>query len=199
MSTVTNPTRATVDHLAAIRAAIDDFEPDTATIERWGRDLAGRLRAGGRLLTVGNGGSAAHAEHLAAEFVGRYRDERSPFSAVALHTDGATMSALANDYGLDEMFARQVYAHARPGDVVIAFSTSGRSPNVLAAARAARAAGALVWSFTGPAPNPLIDESTEAVSVAAPGTPTVQEIHQIALHLLCEAFDRCVERPAAHG
>lgn len=199
MSTITNLTPATVDHLAAIRAAIDEFQSDTATIERWGRDLAGRLSAGGRLLTVGNGGSAAHAEHLAAEFVGRYRDERSPFSAVALHTGGATLSALVNDYGLEEMFARQVCAHARPGDVVIAFSTSGRSPNILAAARAARAAGAAVWSFTGPAPNPLIEESDEAVSVAARGTPTVQEIHQIGLHLLCEAFDRCLQGPGAHG
>lgn len=197
MSMIAKPTRSTLDHLGAIRAAIDDFEPETATIERWGRELACRLSAGGRMLTVGNGGSAAHAEHLAAEFVGRYREDRRPFSAVALHTGGAALSAIVNDYGMAEMFARQVVAHARQGDVVVAFSTSGESPNVLAAARAARQAGAVVWSFTGPTPNPLAGESNEVVSVPAHGTPTVQEVHQIALHLLCEAFDRCL--PATHA
>ena len=87
------------------------------------------------------------------------------------------------------MFARQVRAHAGPGDVVVAFSTSGRSPNVLAAAWAAHQRDAVVWSFTGPAPNPLVQASTDAVTVAAGTTPTVQEVHQIALHLLCAAFD----------
>jgi phosphoheptose isomerase len=179
-----------VDHLDALRAALDAFKPDLPVIERWGRELVGRLTAGGRLLTIGNGGSAAHAEHLAAEFVGRYRDERAPFSAVALHAEGATLSALVNDYGPAEMFARQVRAHARRGDVLVAFSTSGRSPNVLSAARAARQLDATVWSFTGPAPNLLADESTEAVAVDAQGTPTIQEVHQVALHLLCEGFDK---------
>lgn len=177
-------------HLAGLRAALDEFEADLPTLGRWGSDLAQRLVAGRRLLTVGNGGSAAHAEHLAAEFVGRYRAEREPFSAVALHAGGTALSALTNDYGIEEMFARQVRAHARRGDVLICFSTSGHSPNVLAAARAARQRGATVWSFTGPAPNPLSELSDESLAVPSEATPTVQEIHQVALHLLCEAFDQ---------
>ena len=193
-TTVTSmPTTTAVRHLEALRAALDAFECELPTLERWGRELAGRLTVGGRLLTVGNGGSAAQAEHLAAEFVGRYSAEREPFSAVALHVAGAAVSALVNDYGVQEMFARQVRAHARARDVLIAFSTSGRSPNVIAAARAARCKGATVWSFTGPAPNSLAKLSNDTVAVSAAATPTVQEIHQIALHLLCEAFDRSLE------
>lgn len=181
-------------HLDALRSALVAFERDLPTLERWGAELARRLVTGGRLLTVGNGGSAAHAEHLAAELVGRYAGEREPFSAIALHVDGAALSALTNDYGVEEMFARQVAAHARSGDIVIVFSTSGRSPNVLGAAEAARRRDVIVWSFTGPLPNPLADLSTEAIAAAGEATPTVQEIHQVALHLLCEAFDRAIER-----
>jgi D-sedoheptulose 7-phosphate isomerase len=188
------PGRPALAHLDDLRAAIDSFEAEIPAIERWGAELARRLSAGGRLLTVGNGGSAAHAEHLSAELVGRYRVEREPFSAIALHVDGAALTALSNDYGAEDMFARQVRAHARPGDVVIAFSTSGCSPNVLAAARAARERGVVVWSFTGPAPNPLVEASTDSVSVVADATPTVQEVHQVALHLLCEAFDQSLAR-----
>lgn len=188
--TVTASRRPALAHLDDLRAAMDAFESEIPTIERWGAELARRLGAGRRLLTVGNGGSAAHAEHLAAELVGRYRVEREPFSAIALHVDGAALTALANDYGAEEMFARQVCAHASPGDVVVAFSTSGRSRNVLNAVHAAHHRGGVVWSFTGPAPNPLAEASTDSVSVAAETTPTVQEVHQIALHLLCEAFDR---------
>jgi D-sedoheptulose 7-phosphate isomerase len=178
-----------------VRCALADFEDHMATVERWGDELARRLSEGHRLLAVGNGGSAAHAEHLAAELVGRYTVERRPFSAIALHVDGAALSALANDYGPDAMFARQVEAHAGPGDVVVAFSTSGRSPNLLAAARTARERGTAVWSFTGPLPNPLACLSDDVVPVDAPTTPTVQEVHQVALHLLCAAFDAAL--PAA--
>ncbi len=180
-------------HLDALRDALDHFERTALTqVQAWGKRLADRLVDGGRLLTVGNGGSAAHAEHLASEMVGRYLEERPPFSALALHVDGSALTALTNDYGPQEMFARQVRAHGRPDDVLIAFSTSGRSPNVVAAADAARAAGMVVWSFTGPAPNPLAAASDDTVAIVAAGTPTVQEVHQVAVHLLCAAFDRRV-------
>ncbi|MDE3204790.1 MAG: SIS domain-containing protein [Acidobacteriota bacterium] len=191
------PERISSRHLRAVRVALDDFEASIDVIERWGGELARRLTAGARLLTAGNGGSAAHAEHLAAEFVGRYATERAPFSAVALHCGGVTISALTNDYGADEMFARQVRAHGRPGDVLVAFSTSGHSPNVVAAAGAACAQGLTVWSLTGPGPNPLTEVSSDSVAVRAPATPTVQEIHQIAVHLLCEAFDESLTRSAS--
>ena len=181
------------DHLQALRAALDDFEAaGAARIEAWGAELAAHLDAGARLLTAGNGGSAAHAEHLAAEMVGRYRDERRPFSAVALHVDGSAVTALVNDYGVEEMFARQVAAHGRPGDVLIALSTSGSSPNVVVAAGAAVRRGMTVWSLTGRGPNPLTEASSDAVAVSAARTATVQEVHQVALHLLCAAFDRAL-------
>jgi phosphoheptose isomerase len=187
--TVAESRTAALAHLDDLRTALDSFEADIPTIERWGAELARRLSAGRRLVTLGNGGSAAHAGHLAAELVGRYCTEREPFSAIALPVDGAALTALTNDYGSEEMFARQVRAHARPGDVIVAFSTSGRSPNVLTAVHAARQLEAVVWSFTGPLPNPLVEASTDAVTVTAGATPTVQEVHQVALHLLCQAFD----------
>jgi D-sedoheptulose 7-phosphate isomerase len=186
---VSNPS---ADHLRALHQALDSFEPETKRIDRWGHELAERLTGGARLVTVGNGGSAAHAEHLASELVGRYAEERAAFSALALHVDGSSLTALTNDYGPQEMFARQVRAHVRRGDVVIAFSTSGRSPNVVEAVEVAGRIGATTWSFTGQMPNRLSEASSDAVGVWAEATATVQEVHQVALHLLCASFDRAV-------
>ena len=109
----------------------------------------------GRLLACGNGGSAAEAQHLTGELVGRFREERRPLSAIALHADSSALTAIGNDYGPEEVYARQVRAHGRPGDVLVAFSTSGTSPDVVAAAKAAEEIGLTVWALTGPAPNPL--------------------------------------------
>ncbi|NHC45372.1 D-sedoheptulose-7-phosphate isomerase [Motilibacter aurantiacus] len=176
-------------HLHVLAEALDGFTTETATLERWGARLAEVLSAGGRLLALGNGGSAAQAQHLTAELVGRYRDDRAPYSAIALHAETSTLTALLNDYPVEEVFARQVEAHGRPGDVLVAMSTSGRSPNVLAAVRRARAAGLTTWAFTGPRPNPLALEADEAVAVEAPFTATVQELHLVGLHMLCAAFD----------
>ena len=119
-------------HLAALRRPLLALEAEVDHIDLWGRHLATVLQRGGRLLTVGNGGSAAQAQHLSSELVGRYRDDRPPFSALALHAETSALTAIANDYPPRELFARQVHAHGRPGDVLIALSTSGRSPNVLA-------------------------------------------------------------------
>jgi D-sedoheptulose 7-phosphate isomerase len=147
------------------------------------------LLQGRRLLAVGNGGSAAQAQHLTAELVGRYCDDRIPFSAIALHADTSSLTAISNDYGVDEAFSRQVRAHGRPGDVLVALSTSGRSPNVLASVAAARGLGLTVWGLTGPAPNPLAAACDEALSVHSPSGATVQEVHLVAVHLLCAAID----------
>jgi D-sedoheptulose 7-phosphate isomerase len=176
-------------HLDDLRCAIDLLERDADRLDRWGARLADVLAGGGRLLAAGNGGSAAQAQHLTAELVGRYLDDRRPFSAIALHADTSALTAIVNDYGSDEAFARGVRAHGRPGDVLIALSTSGRSGNVLAAARAARAMGIGVFALTGPLRNPLADLADDAVGVPGP-TPTVQEIHQVAIHLICASFDR---------
>jgi phosphoheptose isomerase len=177
-------------HLAALAGPLAELEADLERIDAWGRSLARVLLGGGRLLAAGNGGSAAQAQHLTGELVGRYLDERPPFSALALHAESSAMTAIANDYGSEEVFARQVRAHGRPGDVLVALSTSGTSANVVAAADAGRAGGLTVWALTGPAPNALADRADDAVCVDAPATATIQEVHQVVIHLLCAAVDR---------
>ncbi len=165
----------------------------------WGGQLAALLPVGGRLLAAGNGGSAAQAQHLTAKLVGRYRQERSAYSAIALHADTSSVTAIGNDYGFEQVFARQVAAHGRPGDVLLLLSTSGRSQNLLTAAEAGRAAGLRVWALTGPAPNPLARAAHEVVAVQAESTATVQEAHLVAVHLLCESFDSARARHRAPG
>jgi D-sedoheptulose 7-phosphate isomerase len=179
-------------HLAALRRPLLALEAEVDRIDLWGRHLATVLQHGGRLLTVGNGGSAAQAQHLSSELVGRYRDDRPPFSALALHAETSALTAIANDYPPRELFARQVHAHGRPGDVLIALSTSGRSPNVLAAVEAGRDVGLTTWAFTGRVPNPLMEAADDALVIDAPFTATVQEVHQVVVHLLCAAVDIAV-------
>jgi D-sedoheptulose 7-phosphate isomerase len=175
-------------HLRELQRALVDLGPDLSRLEAWGADVAVVLHRGGRLLAAGNGGSAAQAQHLTAELVGRYVDERPPMSALALHAESSSLTAIVNDYGAEQAFARQVLAHGRPGDVLFALSTSGRSANVLRAADAAHERGMRVLALTGPMPNPLAAAADDAVGVDAP-TPTVQEVHQVAIHLLCAAID----------
>ncbi|MGW2262591.1 D-sedoheptulose-7-phosphate isomerase [Streptomyces sp. NPDC001780] len=184
-------------HCDDLTAALVGFRESTAVLQDWGTRLAGSLGAGARLLVAGNGGSAAQAQHLTAELVGRYRDDRPPFSALALHADTSSTTAIANDYGVHEVFARQVCAHGRPGDVLMLLSTSGASANLLTAATQARRIGMAVWSLTGPPPNPLEAISDRALCVRAPAAATVQELHLVAVHVLCEAFDRAVAAGSA--
>jgi phosphoheptose isomerase len=186
-------------HLAALRRALLALEPDADRLDAWGSELADRLVAGARLLATGNGGSAAEAQHLTSELVGRYVDERMPLSAIPLCTDSASVTAIGNDYGAEEVFARQVRAHGRPGDVLVALSTSGRSSNVLAAVEAARSCGLTVWALTGPGPNPLSECCDEALCAEGASTATVQEIHLVAVHLLCAAVDRRVAEIVPHA
>ena len=176
-------------HLSALARPLAQLELELERIEAWGRRLARVLAGGGRLLAVGNGGSAAQAQHLTSELVGRYRDDRPPLSALALHAETSTYTAICNDFGSDAAFARQVRAHGRPGDVFMALSTSGRSPNVLEAACAATEGGLTVWALTGPAPNPLVELADDAVCVEAAATATIQEVHQVVIHLLCASVD----------
>lgn len=187
-----NPLPYGHEHVQLLRAALDGFDPCIEIATRWGNQLAPILRGGGRLLAVGNGGSAAQAQHLSAELVGRYRDDRAAYSAICLSAETSSLTAIANDYPPSELFARQVEAHGRPGDVLVVLSTSGRSLNVVAAARRASDAGLAVWALTGPRPNPLADVADEVLAVDAASTATIQELHQVALHLVCAAFDRSV-------
>jgi len=179
-------------HLEKLRAALGEIDDHAVTIRAWGGKLAGVLSAGGRLLACGNGGSAAEAQHLTAELVGRFRADRPPYAAIPLHADTSSMTAIANDFGAEEVYARQVRAHGRPGDVLVCLSTSGGSPNVIAAALAARRYGILCWSLTGPAPNPLADLCDEAVAIPAAETATVQEVHLAMIHMLCDAVEEAL-------
>lgn len=176
-------------HVAALVDALDQVLTDLPVLDRWGRELADILGNGGRLLAVGNGGSAAQAQHLTAELVGRYRDDRRPFSAISLHADTSSLTAIANDYGVEAAFARQVVAHGREGDALVALSTSGHSRNVVAAVRVAQQLGLRTWGLTGRRPNPVAELCDEALAVDSPSTATTQEVHLVLIHLLCAAVD----------
>jgi phosphoheptose isomerase len=167
-----------------------------ARLADWGADLARHLSAGGRLLVAGNGGSAAEAQHLAAELVGKLRDDRVPLSAIALTPDSAAVTAISNDYGYEEVFARQVRAHGRPGDVLLVLSTSGHSPNLVAAVRAAAECGLRTWAMVGPGPSPVGDACDEVLRCPSGDSQVVQELHLVAVHVMCEYVDRALPAPA---
>ena len=177
-------------HLAEAVDAIRCLEDHLGRIDAWANDLAARLTAGGRVLVAGNGGSAALGQHLTAELVGRYREDRRAFSALALHAETSSVTAIANDYGFEAAFARQVEAHGREGDVLFLLSTSGKSPNLVAAAEVARERGMRCLAMTGPAPNPVVAATDDAIALEVASSPAVQEAQQVAVHLLCSAFDR---------
>ncbi|HVN41669.1 MAG TPA: SIS domain-containing protein [Steroidobacteraceae bacterium] len=164
-----------------------------ATLERVAAELHACFERGNKLLACGNGGSAADVEHLVAELVGRYREERRGLPALALVTGSATVTALANDYGYERVFARQVEALARPGDLLFAISTSGKSPNVLAAAGAARALGCTVVGFTGANPGPLGAAADLVLSAPSLVTARIQEVHAISIHIICECIDALLQ------
>ncbi|MEZ5284317.1 MAG: SIS domain-containing protein [Vicinamibacterales bacterium] len=169
-------------HEAAAEVCAEPIAAAAALVSR-------ALAAGGHVLAFGNGGSAADAQHFVAELVGRFdaRRNRRALAAVALASDPSVMTALANDLGFDQVFARQVEALGRPGDVALGLTTSGRSPNVLAALTAARARGMATVALTGRAGVPVAVD----VHVAVPDdrTPRVQEVHGTLLHVLCELVE----------
>lgn len=180
---------ALIRHLETTRLALGSLEEHTDQIDSWAEHLTGRLLDGGRLLVAGNGGSAAEAQHLTGELLGRYADDRRPLGALALHGDTSAVTGIANDYGCDEVFARQVRGHGRSGDVLLVLSTSGRSSNVLRAVETAAETGLTTWALTGPRPNELADRVDEALAVEGETTAAVQEAHLVAIHLLCSRLD----------
>jgi D-sedoheptulose 7-phosphate isomerase len=190
------------DHLNNTREALRCLYDSVGELECWAADLTRALLSGHKLLAAGNGGSAAEAQHLTAELVGRYRAERRPLSAIPLHTDGSSVTAIGNDYGVVSVYARQVQAHGAPGDVLMLLSTSGQSENLLAAAMAAHDLGVASWALTGPSPNPLAEICDRALTINAPTTAAVQEMHLVAIHLLCDGVDRhagaVVDREVEH-
>jgi type III pantothenate kinase len=183
-------------HTADLTQGLRFLSERSELVEAWGQSMAEVLSSGGRLLAVGNGGSAAEAQHLTAELVGRFLEDRRPFSALSLSAETSSLTAILNDYGVEEVFARQVEAHGRPGDILLALSTSGRSPNVLAAAKRAHDVGLTVWAMTGPEPNPLAGTADAVLAVPAASTAAIQEVHLVAVHAICAAMDRVLETSA---
>lgn len=161
-------------------------------IVRAGEALASALKAGRKALACGNGGSAADSQHFAAEIVGRFERERPGMPAVALTVDSSALTAIANDYDWDRVFAKQVEALGQAGDVLLAISTSGNSKNVVEAVRAAQAKGLVVIALTGRdggAMGRMLLPNDFHLNIAHPRTMRVQEMHLLAIHCLCEVVD----------
>ena len=159
-----------------------------------GRRMAESLLAGGRVLAFGNGGSAADAQHFVAELVGRYARERPGLSAIALTTDPSVVTAVANDMGYASVFRRQVEAHGRAGDVALGISTSGRSPNVVEALRAARSRGLVTVGLTGEGGGEIAGLVHHLIAVPHPDTQRVQEVHSMVLHVLAQVVEEAAAR-----
>jgi D-sedoheptulose 7-phosphate isomerase len=150
---------------------------------------------GGKLLVMGNGGSSALAEHLAAEMLGRYMLERDPFPAVALAENASALTAISNDLGYDSSFSRQLSGLARPGDVALALTTSGRSPNVIAALRAARERDCRTVVMAGADPGEAGEAADIALCIPSTSTPRIQEGHELVGHILCELVEQAMSGP----
>jgi D-sedoheptulose 7-phosphate isomerase len=187
-------------HLRSSLAALERTTRDVtliATIRRIAVAIITALNAGNKILVIGNGGSAADAQHIAAEIVGRYKQDRPAYSAIALTTDTSALTAISNDYGFEWVFARQVEGLGRRGDVLLVLTTSGRSPSILKALTTARSLGIVTIGFTGTqgeAMGPLCDDLLIAPS---DDTPIIQQIHLVIGHAICEAIEHTMMQLAA--
>jgi len=182
-------------HFQSSLAALTEAAHDDAllkTTDAIAESLVAALKAGHKLLLAGNGGSAADAQHLAAEIVGRYKVNRPGWAAIALTTDTSVLTAVGNDYGFDQIFTRQIEALGRPGDVFWGFSTSGTSPNVVAALTAARAAGLVTVGFTGGRGRALAQHCDTLFVAPSEDTAVVQQIHLMAGHAICDAVEHAL-------
>jgi len=171
------------------------FEANAGLLVAAGRRMAECLRGGGRVLAFGNGGSAADAQHLAGELVGRFRRDRAALSAIALTTDSSVVTAIGNDMGYESVFRRQVEAHGRPGDVAVGITTSGRSPNVVQALQVARERGLVTMGLTGGGGGRLAGAVDYLIDVPHAETARIQEVLVMVVHVLCQI----VEEAMPHG
>jgi D-sedoheptulose 7-phosphate isomerase len=177
------------EHARVAERAARELPP---VLERIVTATHGCLRAGGKILACGNGGSAADAQHLVAELVGRFREERRALPGIALTADAATLTALGNDYGYERVFARQVEALARPGDLLFAISTSGNSANVVLAARTARQLKCTVVALTGAHGGQLAAHADLLLPAPSTVVARIQEIHTLCIHVIFEALDALI-------
>lgn len=175
--------------LAALQQATHD-EALLGALKAIADAITDALKSGHKLLIAGNGGSAADAQHIAAELVGRYKSERSPLPAIALTTDTSALTAIGNDYGFARIFERQVAALGQTGDVLLAISTSGRSENILAAIHAAKARGLIVIGFTGASGGDMRALCDHILLSPGKDTATIQQIHMVAAHAICDAVEQ---------
>ncbi|MCU0495038.1 MAG: SIS domain-containing protein [Chloroflexaceae bacterium] len=173
-------------------AVLHAFAPQAEAVERVVTLVADGLLAGHTLFTCGNGGSATDAMHLAEELVGRYRGNRRPLPAVSLNADPTALTCIANDFGFEQVFARQLKALARPGDMLVVFSTSGNSPNILRALEAARNAGVVCIALLGKDGGPALALADYAIVVPSQNSARIQEVHTLLLHAMCEAVEQQV-------
>jgi len=191
---MTRKTRATPAQIlresASIKLAL--ARTHAGVFSRASRLMVRALKTGHKILVFGNGGSAADAQHIAAEITGRFSRERRGYPALALTTDTSVITSVANDFGFEQVYARQVQALARRGDLVIALSTSGNSPNILEGIRAARKAGAAVIGLTGAGGGAMAQMCDIIFAVPSKSTPRIQEAHITIGHILCEATDEAI-------
>ena len=175
--------------LQMARMATESLESLRPQIAEACNVLVGTLEAGGMVLTCGNGGSAAEALHLAEELSGRYRTNRKALRAVSLCADPTALTCIANDFGFDQVFSRQVEALGRPGDLLVLFSTSGKSPNLLRALHAAKNQGIATLGLLGGEGGPALEHCAHSIVVRGVDGAAVQEAHQMIMHMLCEACE----------
>lgn len=178
--------------LAASRDALAAFvadENNVSVMERMAESLAACFRAGNKVLTCGNGGSACDAIHFAEELTGRFKGDRRALPVIPL-LEGANITCIANDYGFESIFSRGVEAYGKPGDILLAISTSGNSANVIRAVEAARAIGMTVHLFLGKDGGKLLGKGDAEIRVKSPDTERIQEVHMVVLHILIEALER---------
>lgn len=178
------------DQIAEHQRVINALTAHVALIENMADTIVDCLRRGGTVFTLGNGGSAADAQHIAAELVGRFKQNRKALKAVALSTDTSALTAIANDFGYEQVFARQVEALVKENDVVWALSVSGRSPNVLRALESARKSGAMCIGFTGTAGGPMRERCDLCLMIDHAQSDRVQEAHILAYHMICDHIER---------
>ena len=164
------------------------------TLESAAAALVACMKNGGKVLLAGNGGSAADAQHIAGEFVSRFAFDRPGLPAIALTTDTSILTAIGNDYGYEKLFARQVQAHGNKGDVFIAYSTSGKSPNILLALQEARNKGLTCIGLTGNRGGPMVDSCDFCFEVPSGDTPKIQEGHLVLGHILCGIVENALFR-----
>lgn len=182
-------TSALLEHRAVLEVALQRLSLEATALTDAALLLVDTLRSGHKVLVAGNGGSAAEAQHFASELVGRFKQERSAFAALALTADSALLTAVANDYGYQDVFARQVEALGQADDVLLAFSTSGESENLIRAALTGHLHGLHVIAITGCKQSRLGDLSTITIRVPGSDTATAQELHMVLTHVLCDIIE----------